>query len=316
MGSLTAIVIAGSTGTGKTAVAARLARSMNGEIISADSRQVYRYLDIGTNKSGTWDPRRKLRIAESVPQHLTDIIDPSEWFSAGDFVRIASERLESIAAEGKVPFIVGGTGLYIKALIDGLAPLPEKDEEIRRELREKAERYGSDHLYRELKKVDPVSAEKNRGNPQRLIRALEVYLLTGEPLPVHHARTKPYKGTFVQFGLRWPREDLYRQLDARCETMLRSGMLEETRSVMDKGFAPDAPGLQSIGYRSIVSMLNGTLSLEEAADQLKRDTRHYAKRQETWFRADPRITWIPVTEKHFNPSEIAGNIAKSIENML
>src|SRR5271157_1385950 len=164
------IVIVGPTASGKTAVAAALAKLLCGEIISADSRQVYKYLDIGTNKSGEWDKVRSARIFNGVAQYLADIVEPDEKFSAGDFAKLALKKIRQLRQKGKVPIIVGGTGLYIKALVDGLAPMPERNEEVRKNLQAKLAEKGLEYLYEKLKKVDPESAERNRHNPQRLIR--------------------------------------------------------------------------------------------------------------------------------------------------
>ena len=275
------IVIAGPTGSGKTALAAKLARKLNGEIISADSRQVYRHLDIGTNKE-----------ILSVPQHLIDIIDPDETFSAGQFVKRAEELILKIRNSGKRPMIVGGTGLYIKALIDGLAELPDRNEAIRRELNELLSERGKEHLYEKLKEFDPASAEANRGNPQRLIRAIEVFKLTGIPVSELHKNTKGSKEEFLQFALNTGKEELYQRIDARSDVMLESGMIEETKKVLEMGFPEDSPGLQGLGYRDTVRYLKNELTLDELRALLGAGNRKYAKRQLTWFKADARIKWL------------------------
>ena len=273
------IVIAGPTGSGKTALAAKLARKLNCEIISADSRQVYRHLDIGTNKEFL-----------SVPQHLIDIIEPDETFSAGQFVKRAEELILKIRSSGKRPMIVGGTGLYIKALIDGLAELPDRNEAIRRELNELLSERGKEHLYE--KEFDPVSAEANRGNPQRLIRAIEVFKLTGIPVSELHKKTKGSKEEFLQFALNTGKEELYHRIDARSAVMLESGMIEETKKVLEMGFPEDSPGLQGLGYRDTVRYLKNELTLDELRALLAAGNRKYAKRQLTWFKADARIKWL------------------------
>lgn len=306
------IVIAGPTGSGKTAVAAALARRLNGEIISADSRQVYTYLDVGTNKAGEWDPAAKLRYAGGIPQHLTDIIEPSGTFNAGEFARRAHGIIAGLQKEGKTPIVAGGTGLYVKALIDGLAPLPERDEKVRAALNKELERSGKEHLYERLKAVDPVSAEKNRGNPQRIVRALEVFELTGKPLSAWHGETKAPEGAFLQFGLAWERAELNAAIDRRSEDMLSSGMIDETKKVLSLGFPPDCPGLQSLGYRKMIEYLEGRVTREELALSLKTDTRQYAKRQMTWFKRDGRIDWIPVRAATFDPERAADIIFAKI----
>jgi len=276
------IVIAGPTGSGKTALALKLAGKLNCEIISADSRQVYKYLDVGTNKE----------ISADVPQYLTDIIEPDETFSAGQFVKLAEQAIKKIRDSGKRPLIVGGTGLYIKALIDGLAELPDRDEPLRRELNELLSERGKEYLYEKLKELDPVSAEKNRGNPQRLIRALEVHELTGVPISELHKNTKGSAETFLQFAINTGKEELYKRLDKRSAAMLESGMIEETKKVLDMGFAEDSPGLQGLGYRDTVRYLKHELTLDELRELLRTGNRRYAKRQLTWFKNDPRIKWL------------------------
>ncbi len=311
------IMLSGATGSGKTAVAAALAPLVNGEIVSADSRQVYRHLDIGTNKEGVWDEKKQARVVRGVPQHLTDIIDPSQHFSAGDFASRAETLLSTLQQEGKTPLIVGGTGLYLKALRDGLTPLPPRDEAIRRKLDEELRVQGREHLYRRLSAVDPSSAEKNRTNPQRLIRALEVFELTGTPLSLLQANGKTGETTdagasarrFLHFNLSWPREELYERINARSREMLVSGMIEETERVLAMGYNDASPGLQGIGYRDIIRLLKGEINREELQAQLAQSTRNYAKRQVTWFRKDGRIRRIEVTRHTFVPEEIARYIA-------
>ena len=310
MKNLPSIVIAGPTASGKTAVAAKLAGLIGGEILSADSRQVYRYLDTGTNKAGAWNAEKGVRVTEDIPQHITDIIDPSGHFSAGDFVSLAREKTDGLKSAGKFPVIAGGTGLYIKALIDGLAPLPGKNPGIRAELMKQLSELGPEYLYRKLRALDPESAERNRHNPQRMIRALEVSMLTGARLSELQKKTLPSTEIFLQFGLLWPREELYELIDRRSELMVSGGMIEETRTVLEKGFSAESPGLQSLGYRSIVGYLQGKTGLEEVLRQLKLDTRHYAKRQMTWFRKDSRIQWLPVDRSSFDPEKIAAGIAE------
>jgi tRNA dimethylallyltransferase len=286
------IVIAGPTGSGKTALAVKLARKLNCEIISADSRQVYKYLDVGTNKEGVWSEELGARAAEGVPQYLTDIIEPGDTFSAGQFVKRAGEFIKKIRGSGKRPLIVGGTGLYIKALIDGIAELPDRNEPLRQELNALLSKHGKEYLYDKLKKFDPVSAEKNRGNPQRLIRSLEVHELTGVPITELHKNTRGSNEEFLQFAVNTGREELYKRIDARSAAMLDSGMIEETKKVLDMGFGEDSPGLQGLGYRDAVRYLKNEITLDELRALLQAGSRRYAKRQLTWFKKDSRIKWL------------------------
>jgi len=310
------IVITGPTASGKTAVAAEVAKLINGEIISADSRQVYKYLDVGTNKSGEWNAGKKARYFKGIPQYLTDLIEPNESFSAGDFAKLAKEKINQLKRCGKTPIIVGGTGLYIKALIDGLAPLPGKDYKIRQKLESDLKTRGIEYLYEKLKKVDPESAEKNAKNPQRLIRALEIFDLTGMPITRLHKKTIPSGENFLQFGLSWPREVLYRNIDQRTEEMIKTGIIEETKTVLEKGFVASSEAFRSIGYKYVLEYLSGEINKKESEELISRDTRRYAKRQITWFKRDKRISWIELKETAFNATKIAEDILKKIDNLV
>lgn len=306
-------IIAGATGTGKTAAGAALCALIGGEIISADSRQVYRYLDIGANKSGSWDPGRAVRVFNDIPQHLTDLIDPSEHFSAGAFVEQATRACAEIIARGNRPVIVGGTGLYIKAFTDGLAPLPPADPLLRAELTDLSHTHGPAYLYEQLRTVDPTAAEKHRDNPQRLLRALEVYRLTGRPVSqLQAATTPPTAYDFIHCSIEWPREELYAILDTRTKDMFAAGLMDETRAVLNRGFTAADPGFEGIGYRDAVRCINGAISLSEAITRTQQLTRNYAKRQVTWFRKDSRMLRIPCTRASFTPAAIARDIAGRI----
>lgn len=310
------IFILGPTASGKTAVAKALAKLIDGEIISADSRQVYKYLDIGTNKEGAWESTKNARVTDGIVQHLTDIIEPDETYSAGRFLDSASKIITELQNRNKTPIITGGTGLYIKALVDGLAPLPDKDIALRQKLNDELNKNGTDYFYQRLEAVDPASAQKNKNNPQRLLRALEVYMLTGTPLSQLHANTKPFLEKFVQFGLMWPRPELYNSIDSRSSVMLKSGMIEETKAVLDKGFSKYSPGIQSIGYSSIIEHLEGKITYETMEAELQRSTRNYAKRQMTWFNKDKRIIWIQAGFAGLTPDGAALLIVNNIRNLI
>ncbi|OGS25072.1 MAG: tRNA (adenosine(37)-N6)-dimethylallyltransferase MiaA [Elusimicrobia bacterium RIFOXYB2_FULL_50_12] len=306
------IIIAGPTASGKTAVSRALAQRLNGEIISADSRQVYKYLDIGTNKEGAWDPGKGCRVTGGTCQHLTDIIEPSETFSAGEFARRAREIIALLSERGRTSIITGGTGLYIKAFVDGLSPLPASDPAVRSALISELKTHGLEYLYNQLAAVDPEAAQKNKSNPQRITRALEVYRLTGIPISQWHRNVAPRRENCRQFGILWPRGELNEIIAERSKTMFASGMIEETKNALARGYAKDSPGLQGIGYRSIIRFLDGTATREEAQTGLSLDTRHYAKRQMTWFKKDTRIRWIETAKPQFDPDIIADKIVKEL----
>ena len=288
-----AVVICGPSASGKTSTAINLANKINGEIISADSRQVYRYLDIGTNKEGIFSKEKDCRIASNIPQHLTDIINPDEFFDAGKFVELAKEKICEIINNGKVPIIVGGTGLYIKALTEGLAPAPPRDNELRAQLNSIVETHGLKPLYEELKKVDADLAEKNRQNPQRLIRSIEVLRLCGKSPSQLSRENKPsQKGLFIKFALKIQRNNLYEKINNRTERMLKQGLIDETKKVIAMGYTKGAAGLKTIGYKESVLFLDGILTLNQTAELIKTKTRNYAKRQLTWFSKDSTINWI------------------------
>ena len=313
----TVVVICGPTASGKTEIASNLCAMIGGEIISADSRQVYRLLDTGTNKSGIYDAAKKIRYtAAGISQHLTDIINPDEIFSAGDFSREAGKLIDNLINSKIVPVITGGTGLYIKSLVNGLSPMPEKDEALRAELKELITKYGTDRLYLQLKKADPESAEKNRYNPQRLIRAVEVLRLTGKPMSYWHSKTSAPDLNFIQFAPLWKREELYNNINERSSVMLKSGMIEETKKALSSGYDKESAGLGSIGYKHIINLINGQLDTKQTEELISQDTRRYAKRQMTWFRRVPGINWIETDKSSFDPKLIASAISKRIQNML
>ncbi|MFC1501646.1 tRNA (adenosine(37)-N6)-dimethylallyltransferase MiaA, partial [Elusimicrobiota bacterium] len=272
--------------------------------------QVYKYLDIGTNKEGEWDAKKGSRVIDGISQYLTDVIEPSEIFSAGKFIELAKRQISNIKKKGKVPIVVGGTGLYVRALIDGFSKMPEKNDEIRKQLNDDLKKHGTQYLYKELQKIDPTSAEKNKTNPHRLIRALEVFKITGTPISILQKKNEIPKDEFIQFGLSWPREVLYDKINDRAKQMLKIGMIEETRNVLKMNFSKECQGLLGIGYRSIVKYIDGKIKIDDVETQLQADTRHYAKRQITWFKRDKRINWIEVEEKSFHPEDIADKIIK------
>jgi len=282
------VAIVGPTAVGKTALSLRLAKEMCAEIISVDSVQVFRGLDIGTAKPS-------LEEQKQVPHHLIDVADPDEPFDAADFVRKALGIIRSMTLRGKVPLLVGGSGLYLRSLLEGLAPCPGRDPMVREMLRKISANQGKRALYDLLAGADPEAASRLHQNDTfRIIRALEVYHQTSEPISIWQMRHKSTSGQrllCVKIGLTRPREELYERIDARVGAMLDAGFLEEVKFLLNKGYSHHLKPLQSLGYRHIIRFLKEEVSFDETVSQLKRDTRRYAKRQLTWFRADPEIRW-------------------------
>ncbi|MDR1195609.1 MAG: tRNA (adenosine(37)-N6)-dimethylallyltransferase MiaA [Endomicrobium sp.] len=280
------IVISGATASGKTSAAVDMCKKENGEIVSCDSRQVYKYLDVGANKEGVL-LENGLREISGIVQHITDLIEPSETYSAAEFVRDADAAIEKIAKKGKTPIVAGGTGFYIKALLYGLNEMPAADENLRKELKLKT----AQEQYDALLKLDPQSAQKNEKNPQRLLRALEVNILSGKTMSEHFKPTSP-RYDFKHYCISVENKILYERINKRCENMFLKGMIEETQKVLQMGFEKNCPALSAIGYRHIVRYLDGEISKNEALEKFSRDTRHYAKRQNTWFRRQPDTEFI------------------------
>lgn len=290
------IIISGPTAVGKTAVAVELCKKLNGSIISADSRQVYKYLDIGTNKEGTL--KGDIRQIEGINQYLTDLILPNQKYTAKNFEIDAKKYEDIILNENKTPIIVGGTGLYIKAFLYGLDDLPDANDKIREEIENMISEKGLDYVYNLLLKIDPVSAKKNKGNTQRIIRAYEIYKITGKPMTdlLQNSKRAEKKKNFKHFVLLKDRKNLYKKINERCEKMINSGMLEETKKVLDMGYRQDCYGLTGVGYKHIIKYFNKEISKEELIENFSQDTRQYAKRQITWFTKQPDINIIKIDD--------------------
>jgi len=281
-------VICGPTASGKTGFAIQLAIRFAGEIIGADSMQIYRRMDIGTAKPTPEETR-------TVPHHMVDVVDPDESYDAERFAAAARGVISDLLFRKRLPLVVGGTGLYIKALVHGLFTMPRVDPGIREQLQAEIEKTGATAAFDRLRRVDLISAERIHPNDtHRIIRALEVYDQTGTPLSElqarHRFRDHPYR--VLKIGLHMERERLYARIDRRAEEMLDAGLVDEVLSLLASGYDFGLKPMQSIGYRHVCEHLKGQTTREEMIRTLKRDTRRYAKRQMTWFRADPEIRWI------------------------
>ncbi len=298
------VVITGPTGAGKTAVALQLAREFNAGIISADSMQVYRYLDIGTAK-----PSREEQ--QQVPHHLIDCVNPDEWFNAARFREEADLAIHRLHGQGRTVFVVGGTGLYIRVLLGGLLPGPGPDETLRGNYKELMTLHGKDYLYEELRIRDPAAALTIDPNDAvRIIRALEYFAATGRSITEAQGRHgfQDIRYEFLKIGIFSDRDSLFESIDGRAAAMITAGLVEETRELLAKGYREDLKPMQSLGYKHIFNYLKGICSLEEAQASMARDTRKYAKRQMTWFRAEKDIHWM-------SPDDMPG-IRQVIGNFL
>jgi len=276
---------------------------LGSEIVSADSRQIYKYLDIGTAKPAL-EQRRLVR------HHFVDELLPDQLYSAGRFGTEGRRTIDEIYRRGRIPVVTGGSGLYIRSLIDGLFEGPAADPEIREILEQRVTADGIGSLLEELKRFDPVTAAvSDLAKPRRIIRALEVYYLTGTPLSKHHAESVPRIGfTPLLFGLEWERSDLYRRIELRCEEMLRSGLLKEIEKLEGMGYDRKLNALNTVGYAEGFAYRAGEMSFEEMVRLFKQNSRQFAKRQLTWFRKDQRIRWVKMAGE-MSAEEVAGKIA-------
>lgn len=283
------IVLTGPTAVGKTSASIGLAKAIGGEIISADSMQVYRHMDIGSAKITPEE-------MEGVKHHLIDVLDPSEAFNVVTFQQMAKAAMEEIYAAGHIPIVVGGTGFYIQALLYDIDFTEEDDAtQYREELEELAKTRGKDYLYEQLQQVDPEGAAAiHPNNVKRVIRALEYYRNTGGKISEHneasHQKESPYD--FTYFVLDMNREELYRRIDKRVDIMIEQGLVDEVKALAANGATRDMVSMQGLGYKEILDYLDGEITLEEAIYRIKRDSRHFAKRQLTWFRRERDVTWV------------------------
>ncbi|NWG12902.1 MAG: tRNA (adenosine(37)-N6)-dimethylallyltransferase MiaA [Acidobacteria bacterium] len=300
-----AVAVVGATASGKSRLALTVASEFGGEIISCDALQVYRYMDVGTAKP---TPAEQAAI----PHHMLDLRNPGEDFSAGDYQRLARQALGLVARHNRLPVVAGGTGFYLRSLIDGLSEGPARSETLRQRLRRIVGRKGPACLHRILARADPRSAARiSPADAARLIRAVEVLWITGTPLSAWQEKPRDALTGFrwLKLGIAWPRRELYRRIDGRVEEMFAGGFPEEVRFLLSR-FPRDAHAFKAIGYRQCAIYLDGTWTLEQAIEDTQRESRRYAKRQLTWFRRDPGIVWLDGTEDFASLSGRASELVR------
>jgi len=289
------MILAGPTAVGKTDISIKLAEKLNGEIISADSMQIYRYMDIGSAKVSTEEMK-------GIPHHMIDIVEPDRSFNVSEFKKLAEEAIDQIAARNKLPMVVGGTGLYINSLICNYDfRSAETDEEYREYLMKLAESKGKEFVHSMLKEVDEESYDRLYPNDlKRVIRALEVYKLTGETISGYNSRKESYECPYnlEYYVLTMDRTALYDRINQRVDKMMDMGLIEEVKNLKERGYTSDMQSMKGIGYKELLYYLDGRISLPEAIELVKKGSRNYAKRQLTWFRKDPRVQWINKDKFH------------------
>lgn len=306
------IILTGPTAAGKTALSVQLAKRIGGEIISADSMQVYRGMDIGSAKVTPEE-------MQGVPHHLIDVLEPSQEFNVYTFQQMAKNAMEKIYERGHIPIVVGGTGFYIQALLYDIDFTEEEgDTAYRKELECFAQEHGAKALYERLQQVDPISAQIiHENNEKRVIRALEYYHLTGEPISKHNEtqrqRTSPYE--FRYFVLTMNREKLYQRIEQRVDLMLEQGLVDEVRSLQAQGHVRSEVAMQGLGYKEILDYLSGEITLEEAVYRIKRDTRHFAKRQLTWFRRERDVIWMDYDTVEMSQARMLELVEQEVRRM-
>ena len=304
----TVVIIAGPTASGKTGLSIELAKEINGEIVSADSMQLYKYMDIGTAKPDEKD-------MSGVKHYLIDEIYPDEDFSVARYQEMALKYIKEILEKGKCPIVVGGTGLYINSLIYNINFTETiSDWELREKLKKEASEYGNEFLYEKLKKIDPEAAQKIHLNDlKRIIRAIEVYEYTKTPISKHQevSRENPPIYNFAVFGLKMDRERLYDRINKRVDSLFERGLIDEVKNLIKLGYEKNSVAMQALGYKEVLSYLRGEITLDEAIYIIKRDTRHYAKRQITWFKRIENMQWIDLDEEGYTDK-----IIKNIKNYI
>ena len=288
------VFIVGPTAVGKTSIAIALAKAFDAEIISADSMQIYRGMDIGTAKPSASQ-------LKEVPHHLINLLSLDETFSAAKFKSMAERIISEIQMRSRVPLVVGGTGLYVKTLTEGIFEGPSADWEYRAKLQSEEEKHGSGHLYEELSRIDPISAQRIKQNDmRRIIRALEIYYLTGKQISELQTEWEINKPDITIIGLEMERRHLNERINERVDEMFSKGLIDETKRLLDAGIESNHTAMQAIGYKEVIGYIHGKYPIEHALELLKRNSRRYAKRQLTWFRRDNRIKWFNVGTKLFD----------------
>ncbi|SET74799.1 tRNA delta(2)-isopentenylpyrophosphate transferase [Lacrimispora sphenoides] len=306
------IIITGPTAVGKTALSVRLAKAIGGEIISADSMQVYRHMDIGSAKI-------KKEEMDGVPHYLIDVLDPEEEFNVTVFQKMAKEAVEEIYSHGHIPIVAGGTGFYIQALLYDIDFTENgEDTSIRMELEKLGQERGAEFLHNLLRDIDPDSADEiHENNMKRVIRAIEYYRQTGERISEHNKRERQKKSPydFLYYVVNTDRARLYERIDRRVDLMLKQGLVEEVMHLKDMGLTRDMVSMQGLGYKEILDYLQGIYTLEEAIYVLKRDTRHFAKRQITWFKRERDVRWLDLPDFNNDLDQMLIKMLQDINEM-
>ncbi len=305
------VVLLGPTAVGKSRVATQVARHFDTEVLTADSRQVYRRMDIGTDKPTVAE-------RQGVPHRLIDLVDPHEAFNAGWYRRVALEEIDRLYAANRLPFVVGGTGLYIRTLVRGLCSAPEADPRVRADLKKLRDERGKGGLYAELLRTDPETGARLHPNDEsKVMRALEVFRLSGRPISMiqkdHRFQERPFSALLI--GLQRTTDVLYRRIEGRIDWQLTHGMVEETRSLRDQGYGRELASMKGLGYRQVGAFLANEYDYEEMVRQFKRDTRRFAKRQMTWFRKEPGIIWLSIEEGE-KPEHTAKRVIRQMEQFV
>lgn len=303
-------ILIGPTAIGKTKVSVELAKILNGEILSADSMQIYKYMDIGTAKI-------KKEEMEDIPHYLIDIVSPDEEFTVSNYKENAKKIISKINSKRKLPMVVGGTGLYVNSLIYDLnfTKVPS-DIRIREELDSLANKYGNEFLHSKLEKIDKVSAEKIYANDRkRVIRAIEIYKMTGKPMSIHNENFRKPNNEYnlTMIGLNMDRKKLYDRINTRVDLMFQEGLIDEVKSLLSMGYTKELVSMKGIGYKEVIMYLDGSITLDESMEMIKKGSRNYAKRQLTWFRRNEMINWINIDDfSDFN--SLIENIIYSLKN--